>query len=63
MAIVMLLVEADGGVDDECGCSTAETPLWAAVFTDYRDVVAYLLDASMARTLTYVERWAIPHSM
>ncbi|HEV8635398.1 MAG TPA: sigma-70 family RNA polymerase sigma factor, partial [Chloroflexota bacterium] len=44
LAIVKLLVEAGAAVDDACGCSTGETPLWAAAVTDYPDVVAYLLD-------------------
>jgi hypothetical protein len=40
------LVEAGTGVDDVCGRSAIETPLWAAVVTDYPDVVAYLLEHS-----------------
>jgi F-type H+-transporting ATPase subunit beta len=44
LAIAKLLIEAGAGVDDVCGCSTAETPLWAAVLTDFPDVVRYLLE-------------------
>jgi RNA polymerase sigma factor (sigma-70 family) len=44
LAIVRLLVEAGAAVDDMCGCTTGETPLWAATVTDCPDVVAYLLE-------------------
>jgi F-type H+-transporting ATPase subunit beta len=44
MAIMKLLVEAGAGVDDVCGCNTAETPLWAATLTDQPEAVAYLLE-------------------
>lgn len=44
MPIVRLLVAAGAQVDDACGCSTGETPLWAAAVTDYPEVVSFLLD-------------------
>jgi F-type H+-transporting ATPase subunit beta len=44
LAIVKLLVASGSPLDDACGCSAGETPLWAAAVSDYPDVVAYLVD-------------------
>jgi F-type H+-transporting ATPase subunit beta len=44
LTIAKLLVAAGAPVDEMCGCSNGETPLWAAAVTDYPDVVAFLLE-------------------
>lgn len=43
-AIVQLLVAAGAPVNDACGCSAGETPLWAAAVTEYPAVVTFLLE-------------------
>jgi F-type H+-transporting ATPase subunit beta len=44
LTIVRLLLDAGANVDGACGCAAGETPLWAAVASDYPDVAALLLE-------------------